>query len=511
MPYVKKEFQFSTGSTALEEFYSDRLMLCGRGGGGEGGAVSRMTEEILLGRIQRSFCCVPTGCKRYADDPIRSDQPKDAVRVSCSNRSCTVGQWMHGDCFEDWKRLGAVYLASMGGCRRTWNEGADSFSWMQGKPVHNDDVMKVHRCICGNGFLQRDVRYEATRAAMSVLLRNQTQEHRDHHQHQTKNNYQRRRQDEKSINNNYSAVAVLLGPVHQSSGDGSLLPVTMFGDNPQPLRIRTLSFSSTGSSPTSSNATPPMSSPSRRADGGAVSSSSSLFTPPLSPITTSEAAAAATMTSGSGDACASGGGGGGASGNIFRHRKDLRAFRVLPRSVQNPYHIKVEDDGPHGNDKIRSFLMTSLTRSGIKETNCVVCHSTLPIFDEFPLIDGTFFLSPSRYADDISVVFDRRLLYLNAVCLGCLDGTRTRLLCRACLSPFDGSSLVFGTMYSYDIFAAMSCCQGRQICNGCHLPINDQTIKFFSDYSRLIRCHSCQKEDYHFVKPLRDAYIFKTM
>ncbi|KAH8358391.1 hypothetical protein KR084_005146, partial [Drosophila pseudotakahashii] len=30
-----------------------------------------------------------------------------------------------------------------------------------------------------------------------------------------------------------------------------------------------------------------------------------------------------------------------------------------------------------------------------------------------------------------------------------------------CKEPWDGSSLVLGTMYAYDIFAAMPCCSER--------------------------------------------------
>lgn len=200
------------------------------------------------------------------------------------------------------------------------------------------------------------------------------------------------------------------------------------------------------------------------------------------------------------------------SGNIFRHRCDLSAFRGLPKTVRNSYHIKVEDDGPHGNDKIRSFLLTNLTRNRIRQVHCVVCECALPVFDEFPLIDGTFFLSPRRYADDtLSVVFERRMVYLNAVCLGCLDGSKTRLLCRGCLTPWDGSSLILGTMYSYDVFGAMSCCRSRLSCSGCQLTIDEpQNLRFFSEYSRLTLCPHCQLEDYHFLKPLNDIFFFKT-
>lgn len=52
-----------------------------------------------------------------------------------------------------------------------------------------------------------------------------------------------------------------------------------------------------------------------------------------------------------------------------------------------------------------------------------------------------------------------RTQYLSAVCMGCMESKKAT--CRACGVAWDGSSLVLGTMYSYDIFAAMPCCPER--------------------------------------------------
>jgi hypothetical protein len=47
--------------------------------------------------------------------------------------------------------------------------------------------------------------------------------------------------------------------------------------------------------------------------------------------------------------------------------------------------------------------------------------------------------------------------------MDCLEGTAPgrKIKCRYCTTPWDGSSLVLGTMYSYDIFAAQACCAER--------------------------------------------------
>lgn len=56
-----------------------------------------------------------------------------------------------------------------------------------------------------------------------------------------------------------------------------------------------------------------------------------------------------------------------------------------------------------------------------------------------------------------------RALFLNAVCMKCLDGKDAdrKLCCRFCATQWDGSSLIMGTMYAYDVFAAMPCCNER--------------------------------------------------
>lgn len=63
----------------------------------------------------------------------------------------------------------------------------------------------------------------------------------------------------------------------------------------------------------------------------------------------------------------------------------------------------------------------------------------------------------------LQVKVEGRTQYLTCVCMGCLeryDAERT-IRCRFCGQKWDGSSLVLGTMYSYDIFMATPCCAER--------------------------------------------------
>lgn len=114
--------------------------------------------------------------------------------------------------------------------------------------------------------------------------------------------------------------------------------------------------------------------------------------------------------------------------------------------------------------------------------------------------------------------------------MACLEGASGRAIrCRFCNQQWDGTSLVLGTMYSYDIFAAMPCCTERIKvrryrlficsnfnscsccyfqCNSCYKPVlhPTQRLNFFSDYSHMVPCPHCRTLDTHFVKPLSFCY-----
>ena len=58
----------------------------------------------------------------------------------------------------------------------------------------------------------------------------------------------------------------------------------------------------------------------------------------------------------------------------------------------------MEDEGSYGNDDIRCFILSNLATAKMSKTFCVVCQSAMQIYDRYPLIDGTFFLSPKQYS-----------------------------------------------------------------------------------------------------------------
>ncbi|XP_017143142.2 headcase protein [Drosophila miranda] len=196
---------------------------------------------------------------------------------------------------------------------------------------------------------------------------------------------------------------------------------------------------------------------------------------------------------------------------IFSRRLDFSAFNKLPNTRLNSYQVKIEDEGNHGNDETRLFILSSLATSHMSRVSCILCEEPLLVFDRYPLVDGSFFLSPKQHSSGcIEVKYEGRTLYLTSVCMSCLDGTSSSRLisCRFCKEPWDGSSLVLGTMYAYDIFAAMPCCAERFKCNNCFkmLMHPQQRLSFYSDYSHGVTCPYCNTQDTHFVKPLSFCY-----
>jgi hypothetical protein len=190
-------------------------------------------------------------------------------------------------------------------------------------------------------------------------------------------------------------------------------------------------------------------------------------------------------------------------------RPDFSSFNILPKHKINSYHIKMEDECSIGNDETRSFILSNYASNKMNRVPCVLCGGLMNIFERYPLIDGTFFLSPRQHTKScIQVKHEGKSHYLSAVCMGCLEGWNNSLHCRFCLNIWDGSQLILGTMYSYDIFAAVPCCQDRLKCTECkHLVIHpEQSFNFFSDYSQTVSCPSCGVQDFHFVKGL-DSYV----
>ena len=77
----------------------------------------------------------------------------------------------------------------------------------------------------------------------------------------------------------------------------------------------------------------------------------------------------------------------------FAHRTDYSIFeKHVPRHLVNSYHIKMEDDGYGAGDDTRSFVLSSLAHHRTSFVKCILCSCKMTVYDQFPLLDGTFFL-----------------------------------------------------------------------------------------------------------------------
>lgn len=77
-------------------------------------------------------------------------------------------------------------------------------------------------------------------------------------------------------------------------------------------------------------------------------------------------------------------------GCMFEKRDDWSILSRLPVSKQNSIHVRVEDDGPFGNDETRLHLLSHFSSLRITHVSCILCSCVLTVYDRFPLVDGMF-------------------------------------------------------------------------------------------------------------------------
>lgn len=203
------------------------------------------------------------------------------------------------------------------------------------------------------------------------------------------------------------------------------------------------------------------------------------------------------------------------TGNIFQRRDDWSILYKLPINKQNTIHIRVEDEGPYGNDETRCFVLSHFSSLNIKELNCIFCDCAMPIFDRFPLVDGTLFVSSFMYdkARSIASIVGHKQQYINAVCLKCMmtepDHEIKCVHCGKLWQDCGGKAFQLGTLYKFDLFAALPCCQKRLTCLSCDqilLPFDQVNDLYYSWFSEEKQCPNCKIRAAHFIKPLSEIY-----
>ena len=203
------------------------------------------------------------------------------------------------------------------------------------------------------------------------------------------------------------------------------------------------------------------------------------------------------------------------TGNIFQKREDWSILGKLPINKQNSIHIRVNDEGPYGNDEIRCFVLGHLSSKGVTDITCVMCACNLVVYDRFPIVDGILFISPFNYnpTKSIPTPLSHKNQFMYGLCLSCLNSNQTHnTRCAFCDKEWHTmgcSSLQIGTLYKYDILAAFPCCESRLTCNNCSKLIVDvegSKLKNFSSFSQEVQCPHCLVVDTHFLKPIQKMF-----
>lgn len=194
------------------------------------------------------------------------------------------------------------------------------------------------------------------------------------------------------------------------------------------------------------------------------------------------------------------------TGSIFEHRENLDSLKLLlPKDKLNGFSIKLEDDCPQGGDDVRLSVLKALGAYNYRTVPCVLCLRPLVVYDRYPLIDGTFFLSPVQHSKNpVCMKLDMKCAYLHAMCITCMH---TKWSCARCEKNdwFLGSALIVGTLYTYDILSTSFCCPPA--CRLCLSPILMTDWQRYSlekgNFHLFIEqssCSGCGQQDYHCIR-----------
>ncbi|XP_062511141.1 headcase protein homolog [Corticium candelabrum] len=404
-------------------------------------------------------CCKPGGCLH--NTKISAEQFCDAVRVICNNDQCTHGNFMHADCFSAFEDGIINFLKGIGRAR-SWSDKQRRQNLWTKKGY--DLAYKSCGCSCGKGYIRKDLNYNQPKREMERADDGRAAGE------EGKGKRRRRKGGEKPSLGNSRSVA-------GASGNGEIRASERYSVSPpkQPQTRRV------PPSPTGKVVDDAWEEPWMTASNGRRRSGS-------------------------------------ATKNGFQRRRSAKCLQQLlsPHKINN-FQVRMEDE-THVTDDVKPIVHETLSYHHTNCIDCLVCGRRLVVFDKFPLLDGTFFLTPvslavqERPKQTFPVSVGSQTQLLAAVCIYCLLGHNS-ITCKACSKTWDGSSHQLGSCYSYDIFAASPCCPARLACNNCQSPVVESTnsLSYFSDFSHQLRCPHCDANDYHFIKPVDQIFNFQVV
>jgi len=205
---------------------------------------------------------------------------------------------------------------------------------------------------------------------------------------------------------------------------------------------------------------------------------------------------------------------------VFKKRKDLRVLKSVLSNERFKKVTMMFGDGDEGGREIVESVHKAMRNSNLSSVNCLFCNTESQVYENFPIVDGTLFLSPVKLSKNCVHFYDKQNGVTNErhmcfICVGCLEGKHNRLECASCLSPWKGSFFQVGTLYSYNILSAIPCCQMRVECKNCSKAIinfrnGEASTLYFSHFSSKTTCPYCHVEDFHYIKSLQTVHVKST-
>lgn len=321
-------------------------------------------------------CATPLVCGMGRSVELDKD---DYQRVVCNNEHCPFGNWMHLQCFYEWESSILVQFNCIGRAR-SWNEKQCRQNMWNKKGY--DLAFRFCSCRCGQGHLRKDVDWYQVRRRQDdkkkkagvpkagELVSDDGKKCKLNrpaklHEGQRRHSVDRQNSQEKGPANG-SHRSPCGSPPHQSPplAGQPYLPFSAGG----PRVARHLGeFLKTALQAEACRKLLP--------GGSRFGQGEPTLLPPQPPSGRLEPSVQ------------------------FLRRLDLSELLAhVPKHKVNTYHVRMEDDAQAGQgEELRKFILAALSASQRNVVNCALCHKALPVFELFPLVDGTLFLSPSRH------------------------------------------------------------------------------------------------------------------
>ncbi|XP_067844664.1 headcase protein homolog isoform X2 [Heptranchias perlo] len=362
----------------------------GAAGPGAGGATSGQSET---GNDHEVPCATPLVCG--FGRPVELEK-EDYQRVVCNNEHCQFGNWMHLQCFYEWESSILVQFNCIGRAR-SWNEKQCRQNMWTKKGY--DLAFRFCSCRCGQGHLKKDVDWYQVRRRQDDKKKKAAgvagsdrggakpgEPPPPEDGKKCKLNRPAKPQDAQRRHSADRQNSQEKGPGNGGQGAGHRdpfrSPCGSPPEQPPPSAAAHPYLSFSAGVPRGARHLGEFLKTALHAESCSrrlLPSGPRFGQPDLGPSATRLGPLGAPVQ--------------------FLRRLDLSELLThVPKHKMNTYHVRMEDDAQAGQgEELRKFILAALSASQRNVVNCALCHKILPVFELFPLVDGTLFLSPSRH------------------------------------------------------------------------------------------------------------------